>query len=159
MVQLSFFFQTFVLMQVFNSVTCRRLDSKHPFYNLFNNPMFWLIQLTTIAVQFLLMYFGGAYVKVVGLTWQQNLISLAFAAFGLVVGMLVKLIPLRVFARINVFRENQLDEKQMDQTVTSVLRRRSTVRMKSSIVSQPILSKQGSVVLKQQASIVIGDKN
>jgi Ca2+ transporting ATPase len=67
---MSIFFQAFVLMQVFNSVTCRKLDdaSLNPFSKLFSNPIFWFIQSLTLVVQYLFLMFGGVFVGVVDLT-------------------------------------------------------------------------------------------
>lgn len=57
------FFQTFVLMQIFNSISCRKLEdtSMNPFDNVLNNPLFWLINAIELGVQYLLIFFGGKF--------------------------------------------------------------------------------------------------
>ena len=55
------FFNTFVFMQVFNEVNCRKLKSSelNVFKGFFNNPLFLLILIGTIIVQVLIVEFGG----------------------------------------------------------------------------------------------------
>jgi len=39
-------------MQIFNSISCRKLEdtSINPFDNVFNNPLFWLINVIELVV-------------------------------------------------------------------------------------------------------------
>lgn len=55
------FFNTFVFMQVFNEVNCRKLKSTelNVFKGFFNNPLFLVILVGTIIVQVLIVEFGG----------------------------------------------------------------------------------------------------
>jgi hypothetical protein len=43
--------------------------------------------------------------------------------------------PASWFAGLNFFKEEELDQTEMDQTITSKLRRKGSVRMKSSVAS------------------------
>ena len=49
-------FNTFVFMQIFNEINARKIKDKefNVFQNFFNNPLFLLIEVVTIAVQILL---------------------------------------------------------------------------------------------------------
>lgn len=55
------FFNTFVFMQVFNEVNCRKLKSNelNVFKGFFNNPLFLIILVGTVIVQVLIVEFGG----------------------------------------------------------------------------------------------------
>ncbi|CAD8100171.1 unnamed protein product [Paramecium sonneborni] len=133
-VQMSIFFQAFVLMQVFNSISCRQLDyhTKNPFSNFCNNPLFWVVQTITVIVQILLIQYGGKYVKVSHLTLSQHLLCLGFAVFGIVFSILFKFIPESLCQKIHIFREDEIKTEKMDETLTSKLRRKSTMRLHTS---------------------------
>lgn len=124
-------------MQVFNSITCRKLEdnSFNPFSNMFNNMIFWIIQTLTLCVQYLFLMYGGVFVGVVDLNLQQHLICLGFGAGGLIIGMFMRLVPAKWFSSFAFFKEEELDQVEMDQTITSKLRRKGSVRMKSSMAS------------------------
>jgi hypothetical protein len=51
----SIFFNTFVLLQIFNEVNARKLKSNelNVFKNFFNNPLFLVILVLTLAIQML----------------------------------------------------------------------------------------------------------
>ncbi|CAD8083816.1 unnamed protein product [Paramecium primaurelia] len=134
--KLSIFFQTFVIMQVFNSITCRQLDyqSLNPFNNLFNNGMFWLIQLLTVAIQFALLEFAASYVKVRQLTLIEHLICTGFGVFGILAGIIFKLIPEGCWRKVHLFKETEIAEENMDATLTSQLRRKSSQRLHSKVM-------------------------
>lgn len=122
------------MMQVFNSVTCRSLDfsSLNPFRNLCNNSLFWLVQAITVAVQYAVVQWGGDYVGVVPLTWQQHLMCLACGPVSILVGVAVKLVPDRCCSRIELFKNREIREENMDMTLSSRLRKRSTLRLHTS---------------------------
>ena len=63
-------FNTFIFMQVFNEINCRKIQASdfNVFANFFNNPMFFFIMLVTIVVQILLVQYGGEAVKCTPLT-------------------------------------------------------------------------------------------
>lgn len=56
-------------------------------------------------------------------------------------GVFIKLIPPKLFSRISIFEEQTIKEDEMDNTLTSRLRRKSTVRIGHSLASQRSLSK------------------
>lgn len=55
------FFNVFVLLQVFNEINARKLKSTelNVFKNFFNNPLFLVILVVTVAIQMLCVEFGG----------------------------------------------------------------------------------------------------
>lgn len=110
---MTIFFHAFVLMQVFNSVSARKLENGtlNPFSNLCNNSLYWVIQGFTLAVQFLLVQFGGGYVQVVPLTVIQHGLCLGVGMFGILVGMLVKLMPERLCSKIELFNNIEIREE------------------------------------------------
>lgn len=57
----SMFFNVFVLLQVFNEINARKLKSTelNVFKNFFNNPLFLVILVVTVAIQMLCVEFGG----------------------------------------------------------------------------------------------------
>lgn len=130
-VQMTIFFHTFVLMQVFNSISSRQLDESilNPFKNICNNGMFWFVQTITIVVQYALIYYGGQYVQVVRLNLQQHLLCLAFSLVGMPLSVVIKLLPSRWFSRWRLFQEGEVEEDKMDESLPSRLRKRSTIRL------------------------------
>lgn len=65
------------------------------------------------------------------LTLNEHLLCLAYAAGGIIVGVAVRLIPARFFGKIRFFKEEEVHHHEMDKTLTSKLRRKSSVRMPS----------------------------
>ncbi|CAD8204335.1 unnamed protein product [Paramecium octaurelia] len=145
-VQMSIFFQTFVVMQVFNSISCRQLDYKtiNPFANACNNPLFWGVQTFTLIIQCVLIQYGGKFVKVSHLTLQQHLLCLGFGVGSIIFSILVKIaIPERWCQFVELFREQEVQSGDMDTSLTSVLRRKSTNRLGNSRKS---MDQQGSQI-------------
>eukprot|EP00357_Protocruzia_adherens_P024550 CAMPEP_0114973420 /NCGR_PEP_ID=MMETSP0216-20121206/943_1 /TAXON_ID=223996 /ORGANISM="Protocruzia adherens, Strain Boccale" /LENGTH=200 /DNA_ID=CAMNT_0002333907 /DNA_START=430 /DNA_END=1032 /DNA_ORIENTATION=+ len=87
------FFNTFVFMQVFNEVNARKLklDEFNIFKNFFNNFLFLLIQGLTIAVQILLVQYGGIAMRCAPLSVEQHLVCIAIGFGSIIVGFFVKL--------------------------------------------------------------------
>lgn len=54
-----------------------------------------------------------------------------FAIGGMFVAIIVRTLPSRWFNGINVFSEDAVDEENLDETLTSKLRRPSTLRIGS----------------------------
>ncbi|CAD8075591.1 unnamed protein product [Paramecium primaurelia] len=133
-VQMSIFFQSFVVMQVFNSISCRQLDYKtiNPFTNACNNPLFWGVQTFTLIIQCILIQFGGKFVKVSHLTVQQHLLCIAFGVGSIIFLVLVKIIiPEKFCQSFELFREDVITQDKMDDTLASRLRRKSTTRQRN----------------------------
>ncbi len=88
-------FQCFVLMNVFNSVNCRKIKRTdwNVFQGILGNWLYIFIQSMTLIVQYLLIQFAGRFMRVHPLSLSQHFWCLVIALFSLVIGWLVKLIP------------------------------------------------------------------
>jgi len=108
-------------MQLINEFNSRKIqpDELNVFKDLFDNPLFWFVMIISFVVQYLLVQFGGAYVKLAPLSVEQHLICLGFGLGSLVVcnycfifglGFIGKLIvPLKIFKCITLFQVNLPD--------------------------------------------------
>jgi hypothetical protein len=90
-------------MQFFNFVNARKLGARelNVFRGFFNNPLFLAITGIIFVVQMLLVQYGGMAVRAVPLTFAQNTVCITIGAFGLLWGLLMKLVlPPSWFASI-----------------------------------------------------------
>lgn len=92
------FFNIFVFLQVFNSMNARKLVKKEAniFVGITNNPMYLGIQLIIIVGQIALVQFGGRAVRTQPLTFMQHMGCISIATISLVLGYIVKKLPLDV---------------------------------------------------------------
>ena len=99
---LTIFFNIFVFMQVFNSINARKLrkEEVNVFDGIKENSLYILIQLITIVGQIVLVTFGGRAVRTHRLSLQQHGCCLLISALTLVLGFLVKLLPINVSEEI-----------------------------------------------------------
>jgi magnesium-transporting ATPase (P-type) len=105
-------FNTFVFCQIFNEINARSIgDDVNVFRGLFNNTLFIGIILFTIVSQFLIVEYGGDFVKTTHLNQMQWLKCVVLGALSLPVGGLMRLIPVKDstsdFAEIPAFLKNQ----------------------------------------------------
>ncbi|KAF9365501.1 hypothetical protein BGX34_009744 [Mortierella sp. NVP85] len=90
-------FNTFVFLQVFNELNCRRIDDAfNVFKHLNNNKVFILVQTLVVTVQFAIIQFGGRAFKTTPLTAQQWLLTVLIGALSLPVGVLLRLLPAKI---------------------------------------------------------------
>jgi len=118
-------FQAFVCMQIFNEINARKLGVKefNVFSGFFNNPLFLLILVGTMVVQYFLVQYGGPPVRTVPLSQDQHLICIAIGAGSLIWGVIVKLcLPATLFGKID------LEDKKVPD---SMLRATKSFRSKS----------------------------
>jgi Ca2+ transporting ATPase len=114
-------FHTFVFMQVFNEINSRKLGAYdyNVFSGFFNNWLFIGIIILTIAVQVLMVQYGGLPVRCAPLTVEQHIICIAIGFFSLIQGVLVKaFLPVRWFARLHMKEEAMTDEEEKDAFTT-----------------------------------------
>jgi hypothetical protein len=89
-------FNTFIFCQVFNEYTARKLgDDMNMFSGIGGNYIFLLVSLFTVGSQVFLVEVGGDALQTTPLTLYQWLITIALGAGGLVVGALMRLIPIK----------------------------------------------------------------
>eukprot|EP01039_Chlorochromonas_danica_P006079 gene6079-6693_t len=87
-------FNTFVLCQLFNEINARSIGNEvNVFHNLHRNPLFIAILLFTAVAQFLIVEFGGDFVRTTPLSVQQWKQCVALAAFSLPLGGLMRCLP------------------------------------------------------------------
>jgi hypothetical protein len=92
-------------MQIFNEINARKLGAKeyNVFGGFFNNPLFLLILVATMVVQYFMVQIGGPSVRTVPLSDELHLICLAIGAGSLIWGVLVKAcLPVSLFEKITV---------------------------------------------------------
>ena len=87
-------FNTFVWLQIFNEVNCRRLDNKlNVFIGIHRNPFFIAITLIIIVGQILIVFVGGAAFGVTQINRQQWAVSIILGFLSLPFGAIIRLIP------------------------------------------------------------------
>ncbi|EPS42898.1 hypothetical protein H072_3178 [Dactylellina haptotyla CBS 200.50] len=97
----SLVFNTFVWMQIFNQYNNRRLDNKfNIFEGIHRNWFFILINVIMVGGQVMIVFIGGAALRVVRLDGPQWAISLILGAISLLIGVVVRLVPDAVFKKV-----------------------------------------------------------
>eukprot|EP00301_Raphidiophrys_heterophryoidea_P006737 c12693_g2_i1.p1 GENE.c12693_g2_i1~~c12693_g2_i1.p1 ORF type:complete len:1048 (-),score=306.87 c12693_g2_i1:242-3316(-) len=87
-------FHTFVMLQLFNEINSRKIHGEiNVFEGFFRNGFFVVIVFGTVAVQALIIQFGGLPLSTVPLNLYQWLICAAFGAGSLLVGVVLHVIP------------------------------------------------------------------
>uniref|UniRef100_A0A1D1Y7D9 Calcium-transporting ATPase n=1 Tax=Anthurium amnicola TaxID=1678845 RepID=A0A1D1Y7D9_9ARAE len=87
-------FNTFVFLQVFNEINCRKIDDTlNVFKSIFHNHIFIIVQLVVILGQILIVEFGGVAFGTVRLSWYQWLVTVLIGFLSLPVGLIIRLIP------------------------------------------------------------------
>jgi len=87
-------FNTFVWLQIFNEINCRRLDNKlNVFSGVSQNSFFIVIMIVMVSCQALIIFFGGAAFSVHQLDSQQWLVSVSLGFLSLPAGAVIRLIP------------------------------------------------------------------
>mmetsp|Transcript_46009 Transcript_46009/g.75054 ORF Transcript_46009/g.75054 Transcript_46009/m.75054 type:complete len:1069 (-) Transcript_46009:310-3516(-) len=126
-------FNTFVMLQVFNQINCRKLYGEiNVFEGIFKNPIFVGILLVIIVGQILIVTLGGHAFKVVPLPINLWLISVAIGFSSLVVGFLLRFIPVNLFGQWGN-KEISLSEQLLTPTL---LRRPSDYRIPTRLSKQ-----------------------
>jgi Ca2+-transporting ATPase len=94
-VKSSFLFNTFVFCQVFNLLNARITEFGQRFFEgFFTNPFFWSLFAFIVAMQAVLIEFGGEVFGCEHLPWQQWLWSIGLGALELGVGAVLRIIPI-----------------------------------------------------------------
>ena len=80
-------------MQVFNEINARKLKETelNVFANFFNNPLFIIILIVTVAVQVACVEFGGQALRTVPLSFNEHMFCLGLGALPVLFGPLFKL--------------------------------------------------------------------
>lgn len=126
-------------MQIFNEINARKLGVKefNVFSGFFNNPLFLLILVGTMVVQYFLVQYGGPPVRTTPLTQDQHLICIAIGAGSLIWGVIVKLcLPATLFGKID------LEDKKVPD---SMLRATKSFRARSQKPNQNLNMSKGRI--------------
>jgi len=90
-------FNVFVWLQVFNELNMRKVNGEiNIFDGFFSNWIFLVILFITAALQILMIEVFGPFVETEPLDWQEWLICVGFGASALIVGLILRLIPVDV---------------------------------------------------------------
>ncbi|KAF9982629.1 hypothetical protein BGZ75_005907 [Mortierella antarctica] len=94
-------FNTFVFLQIFNEVNCRRLDNHlNIFAGIHRNTYFIVIFFLMVLFQALIVQFGGAAFETEKLNGIQWLICILLGMLSIPVGVIIRLIPEEIFGPI-----------------------------------------------------------
>ncbi|CAE6514845.1 unnamed protein product [Rhizoctonia solani] len=109
-------FNTFVFCQIFNSINCRSLSSdKNIFRGLSKNWYFIGITLLEVAIQILIVFFGGAAFQVTSMNGRDWGMSIALGFVSIPLGFLIRLIPNgpveRAFVALHIMRDPKAPPK------------------------------------------------
>lgn len=87
-------FNTFVMMTLFNEINARKIHGeRNIFTGLFSNPIYYIIWISTMVAQVLIVQFGGRWFSTAALNLEQWLWCLAFGVGVLLWGQIVTTIP------------------------------------------------------------------
>ncbi|KAF9131216.1 hypothetical protein BGX30_013197 [Mortierella sp. GBA39] len=91
-------FNTFVFLQIFNEVNCRRLDNRlNIFSGILKNTYFMVIFVIMVVFQVIIVEFGGAAFKTEKLDGPQWAICVVLGLLSLPVGVIIRLVPDELF--------------------------------------------------------------
>ena len=88
-------FNSYVWMQIFNQINCRRIDNNfNVFTGMHRNPLFLVITLITVGGQILIIYVGGTAFSVTRLNGVQWVVCIAvLGLLSLPFGAVMRLVP------------------------------------------------------------------
>ncbi|WOK93558.1 putative calcium-transporting ATPase 4, plasma membrane-type [Canna indica] len=89
----TFVFNTFVFCQVFNEINSREMERINVLSGIFSNWIFVTILASTIIFQVIIVEFLGTFASTVPLSWQLWLISVLIGFISMIVGVILKCIP------------------------------------------------------------------
>ncbi|KAF8656713.1 hypothetical protein HU200_060504 [Digitaria exilis] len=88
-------FNSFVFCQVFNEINSREMQKINVFRGMFSNWLFIGIIAVTVAFQVVIIEFLGTFASTVPLNWQLWLVSVGLGSISLIVGAILKCIPVK----------------------------------------------------------------
>jgi len=114
-------FNTFVYCQIFNEINARSIgDSMNVFKGLFRNHLFLCIVFFTVVAQYLIVEYGGSFVKTTSLSSEQWTKCVLLGSLSLPLGALMRFIPIKDsncdFAAVLPIMENA--KKKLDNSNT-----------------------------------------
>jgi Ca2+ transporting ATPase len=97
-------------LQVFNEINARKLKSSeiNVFSNFFNNPLFFIILILTLLIQFACVEYGGQSLRTVPLSTEEHITCLGLGMLPIIASPFFKLlVPVRLF---NSLSKNEVPE-------------------------------------------------
>ncbi|KAJ7534352.1 hypothetical protein O6H91_13G090500 [Diphasiastrum complanatum] len=86
-------FNSFVFCQLFNEINSRKPDKLNVLKGIFRNRLFCGVLIVTTVLQVLIVEFLKNFFKTTKLSWQYWLVCIGIGFVGLIIGLLIKLIP------------------------------------------------------------------
>jgi len=87
-------FNAFIWCQIFNEYTARNiLDEWNPFSGITKNVVFFYVSLFSVLSQVLIVEYGGSFTSTSPLTLKDFLYTVALGSFSMIVGVLMRFIP------------------------------------------------------------------
>uniref|UniRef100_A0A0E0RDH6 P-type Ca(2+) transporter n=1 Tax=Oryza rufipogon TaxID=4529 RepID=A0A0E0RDH6_ORYRU len=86
-------FNSFVFCQVFNEINSREMQKINVFRGIISNWIFIAVIAATVAFQVVIIEFLGTFASTVPLNWQHWLLSVGLGSISLIVGVILKCIP------------------------------------------------------------------
>ena len=125
-------FHCFVMMQVFNEINSRKISNeRNVFKGILNNPLFYVIGVFTIVVQYILVGVGGVAMHVTNPPIMLHIVAIVVGLWELINHQLVLLVSGSYF----ILLEGKAEPMNADRTIAWAVRRNSRqglVRMPTS---------------------------
>ncbi|KAH7679360.1 P-type ATPase protein [Dioscorea alata] len=102
----TFIFNTFVFCQVFNEINSRDMEKINVFRGIFRNWIFTAVLSSTVVFQIIIIEILGTFASTVPLNWQLWLLSILIGSISMVVGAILKCIPVQ---KVNLSAYDQND--------------------------------------------------
>ena len=93
---MTFIFNLFIWLQIVNMIAARKIhDEVNLCKGFFDNPMFLVIWVIIVAVNFLIIQFTGPFFSLhpKGLSWEQHVLCIGVSLSVLFVNALLKILP------------------------------------------------------------------
>ena len=131
---MTYVFQIFVFMQVFNQINARILtESFNIFGGILRNWLFSFVMVSTFVVQMAMVEVGGKVTKTWPLEMYQNGICLLFGCGELFWGVFIKFLPVKFFQCFN-FEEKPMTQEEVANSMMGSLKKGSSVAKKKKVM-------------------------
>lgn len=151
LVHMTYVFQIFVFMQVFNQINARILTGGfNIFEGICRNWLFLAVTLVTFGVQMVMVQVGGTITKTYPLALWMHGICLAVGSGELLWGVVIKFLPVRYFQCFN-FDEEPMTEEEQEKSTMNKFKSGSKMNFKAKEEAKVIESKVGDFMRKAVA--------
>jgi Ca2+-transporting ATPase len=145
-------FNVFVFCQIFNLPNCRMVArTQHFFDAILSNYLFIGIFIGIAAIQAIIVEVAGVVFHTTGLTWRHWVSTLAIGAFSWILGIFLRLVPIREITHEDV----ELQRQEMYEKLMKPLRKMSEEEQWE-LERQDAAEKEEQRLKKRKSSGVIG---